>query len=489
MKFRRIGTLRLLEMLGEWSSGNRPLYELLSEALRRCIDQGDLRPGTRLPSERSVASSLAVSRTTVVAALSRLKQDGYMDSAPGSGTWVRAVRGFSPLGGVVTPTATVGRNPLFSRLGVPVDGAIDLTAAVLGPSPLVAKTIEEANRRVGYVVEGTGYFPAGLPRLREIVADWFTGRGLATEEEEILITTGGQQGIMLIAAAYIQPGDPVVAESPTYPGALDAFRLVGASVRTVHVSEAGVACDDIVRAIEARQPRISYLIPTFHNPTGTVMAELERRRLARYLATEPQTVVIEDESLVELSLTEEPPPRPLASHHDGVLTVGSASKPFWGGLRVGWVRGPPEIIRRLTHYKTVFDLATPTTTQATACLLLERSDEILAERRRHLTVRQEALCQAVSAMLPDWDWIPPAGGLSIWARMPRGSATELAQVALRHGLVLVPGPFFDPHAHHDMFFRLPYVLPAATLEHGVGRLARAWEQYCDRGDTSASHTA
>lgn len=488
MSSQRIGTLRLSELLGDWFSGSRPLYVQLAEAIRRCIDHGDIRPGTRLPSERSLAASLAVSRTTVVGAFSRLKQDGYLDSARGAGTWVRTIRGFNPSGGVVTPSATVGRNPLFARLGVASEDTIDFTAAVLSPSPRVAKTIYEAGRRVGRVMTGAGYHPMGLPELREVVAERFTRRGVSTEPEEVLITSGGQQGIMLIAAAYIQPGDPVVTETPTYPGALDAFRLMGANIRTVPVPATGVACDDLITAIEARRPRLTYLIPTFHNPTGAVMSELERRRLARFL-THQGAVVVEDESLVELPLSEDEQPKPLASYHDGVLTVGSASKPFWGGLRVGWIRGPAELIRRLGHYKTVFDMATPTITQAAASLLLRRSEDLLSERRHQLRTQRTALCDALSEMLPTWEWSPPVGGLTIWARTPEGSAIELAQVALRQGLALVPGPFFDPHSQHDRFFRLPYVLPPPVLQGGVARLARAWDLYRGRRDLFAMDTA
>lgn len=488
MNVRRIGTLRLLEILGDWSSGSRPLYEQLSTTLRQCIDRGDLRPGMRLPSERSLAAALAVSRTTVVAALRRLKDAGYVDSALGSGTWVRTVRGFSPSGGITTPATTVGRNPLFSRLGSPAGGTVDFTAAVLGPSPLVAETIAESGRRVRQMLIGTGYHPAGLPQLRESVAEWFTDRGLPTSWKQILVTSGGQQGIMLLAAAHIQPGDPVVTESPTYPGALDAFRLVGATIRTVPVSRSGMTYDDVAQAVEIGQPRLTYLIPTYHNPTGGVMGHLDRKRLARQLADQ-HTTLVEDESLVELPLTEQSPPPPIASYHEGTVTIGSASKPYWGGLRVGWIRGPADLIRRLTYYKTAFDLATPVTTQAAACHLIERSQEILAERRLLLKVQQEALSDALSAYLPDWDWAPPVGGLSVWARMPHGSATELAQIALRHGIALVPGPFFDPHAHHDLFFRLPYVLPASAIEHGIARLAKAWSQYVGKSEPSASYSA
>ncbi|MEX1004167.1 MAG: PLP-dependent aminotransferase family protein, partial [Acidimicrobiia bacterium] len=413
MRFHRVGTLRLLEILGEWSAGPGPLYRQLAEGLERSINQGDLRPGTILPSERTLASALAVSRTTVAAALREVKDAGYLDSAPGSGTWVRRIRGFNPAGGVSTPSGTVGRNPLFARLGAASDGTVDLTAAVLDPSPLVAETVEEAGRRIRHTVTGSGYHPLGLAPLRQMIAGWFTRRGLPTLEEEILVTSGAQQGLMTIAAAYIQPGDPVVVESPTYPGFLEALRLVGASVRTVPVHTDGLRSEDVVAAVDARSPNLVYFIPTFQNPTGTVMSGFDRRRLARSLV-DRGVVVVEDESLVELSLDGEPTPPPFGSFFESTLIVGSASKAFWGGLRIGWIRGSEELIRRLSSYKTVFDLATSVPSQAAAALLLERSEPILAERRGQLISRRGTLMDALDQHLPDWEWTRPEGGLSIW---------------------------------------------------------------------------
>lgn len=476
MSRRRVGPWHLAEVIGDWSTGSGPLYRQLADAVARCIDQGDIRPGSRLPAERAVASLLTVSRTTVVAAFDLLKERGYLDSTPGSGTWVRAVRGFNPAGGIVTPSDTVGRNPLFSRLGADDDTVIDFTASVLSASPLVAETIRAAGREVGDVVSGTGYHPAGLPSLRDAIAEWFSGRGVATEPDQVLVTSGGQQGIMLIAAAYIQPGDPVVVESPTYPGALDAFRLVGAAIRTVPVGDDGVTSRDLLQAVDARKPLLAYLIPSFHNPTGTVMDSFERRRLAKQLH-DHRTLIIEDESLVELPLDGADVPKPISAHLDGVLTVGSASKPYWGGLRIGWVRGPADLIRRLTHYKTVFDLATPVTTQAVVCRLLRESETILGERRQQLHTQVRAMTTALEALLPDWEWSQPRGGLSVWASIPQGSATEFAQVAMRHGLAVVAGPFFDPHSHHDRFLRLPFVLSPSVIQRGVERMAQAWERY------------
>lgn len=478
MPNQRVGQLQLVEMLGDWSSGSGPLYRQLGEALRYLIDVGDLRPGTRLPAERTLGTMLAVSRSTVVAALDYLKQLGYLDSASGSGTWVRTLRGFNPAGGVVTPADTVGRNPLYSRLGTDPqqEDVVDFTCAVVDATPLVAETIREAGRKIDASLEGAGYYPSGWPPLQEAVAEWFSRRGLPTRPEEILITGGGQQAIMLVAAAYLQPGDPVVVETPTFPGALDAFRMLGASVRAVPFGPSGGSADALAEAVDARRAVLTYLIPTYHNPTGQVMSHLERKRLGRHL-DERTTVLVEDEAMVELTLEGDPPPPPIAAYHDSGLVIGSASKPFWGGLRVGWIRGRTELIRRLRHYKTVFDLASPPSPQAAACLLLERADEILVERRRAMLLRRNTLERALVAMLPDWEWESTPGGLTLWVTLPMGSATEFSQLALRHGVAVVPGPFFDPQSLHDGKLRLPFVLQPAAIEAGVGRLADAWKRY------------
>lgn len=477
MTDRRVGQFELLQLLEDWSSGSGPLYKQLADAIRQLIDVGDLRPGTRLPSERALASTLAVSRSTVVAALDHLKQIGYLDSASGSGTWVRSLRGFNPAGGVITPADTVGRNPLYTRLDAPPsDDMVDFTVAVVDATPPVTAAIEQASRELAASLDGSGYHPSGWPPLQEAVAEWFTRRGLPTEPSEILITNGGQQAVMLVAAAYVQPGDPVVVETPSFPGALDAFRMLGASVRAVPLRPTGTDADDVIEAVDARRAVITYLIPTYQNPTGQVMSHLERKRLARYLA-DRSTVLVEDEAMVSLTLEGDPPPPPIAAYHDGGLVIGSASKPFWGGLRVGWIRGRSELIRRLRHYKMVFDLSSPILPQAATRLMFDQMDDILADRRQKLLASRAALEDGLTTLLPDWTWERSSGGLTLWVQIPEGSATEFAQLAMRYGVAMIPGPFFDPQALHDSSVRLPYVLPPEVIEKGVERLAEAWNRY------------
>lgn len=206
------------------------------------------------------------------------------------------------------------------------------------------------------------------------------------------------------------------------------------------------------------------------------MSHLERKRLARYLDSR-STVLVEDEAMVALTLEGDAPPPPIAAYHDGGLVIGSASKPFWGGLRVGWIRGRSDLIRRLRHYKMVFDLSSPILPQAAACLMFEEMEEILAYRRQQLLEARATLEEGLSGLLPEWTWERSSGGLTLWVQIPEGSATELAQLAMRHGVAVIPGPFFDPQALHDTSLRLPYVLPPDEIERGITRLAEAWNRY------------
>ncbi|MFP3914786.1 MAG: PLP-dependent aminotransferase family protein [Actinomycetota bacterium] len=468
--------MRLAEVLGDWSSGTGSLYAQLADGLREAINRGDLRPGTVLPAERGLARALAVSRTTVVAALDVLKRIGYLDSRSGSGTWVRRVREFELAGGVTAPAAGIGRNPLFRNLGSADSSMVDLTAAVPDPPPQVAEALREASNRAAAHVHGPGYFPLGLPALRQAVAERFTQRGIPTVPEEVMITAGAQQAITILAAAYVQPGTPVLMENPSYPGAIESFRMLGASVRTVAVGSEGLLARDVIRAIEARPPEMIYLIPSFHNPTGTFINRAERARLRRYLAGRG-IAVVEDESTVELALDGEEPPPPVGLEPGGevsTLIVGSASKPFWGGIRIGWIRASSEVIELISRHKLVFDLATAIPSQVAAEILVRKSPSILPERRSELAQRFQYLVSRLASELPEWSVTRPSGGVTAWVRLPDGNATQFSQVAIRHGVAVVAGPFFDAHGNDDDHIRIPYLADTDTLDQGVKRLAEAW---------------
>lgn len=467
------------EVLGSWVIGEGPLYRRLAAAFRAAVAQGDLPRGSLLPPERSLARTLMLSRGTVVGAYNLLKEEGWLESRQGSGTLVaRTAREAAAVAEEERQTPARSPNGLFRRLIEGPSSSIDLSVA----SPPAAEAVGEAVAALAE--DGTalfashGYASGGLDSLREAVAAHFRRQGVATSREQVLITTGVQQALSLVAALYIRPGETAIVENPTYPGALDALRTAGAHLRSIPIDEAGARVDLLEALVTRMAPRLVYLTPTFNNPTGTVMTRSRRRTVAR-LAAEHQVPVIEDLALAEIVLGGEEPPPPIAGFSTGglVITVGSASKSLWGGLRIGWLRAPEGIIMRLLRLKVVADLGSPLLDQLIVARLLPRMEEVQARRRAELLPRLDRLTTRLKELLPSWTWQRPAGGLSLWVRLPHGNAAEFAQMALRHGVTLVAGPQFSADESHEDCLRIPFALSSDDLEEGVRRLARAWAAY------------
>jgi DNA-binding transcriptional MocR family regulator len=468
----------LARLLGRWSSGHGPLYRRLADALRSSIERGDLPAGARLPAERVLARALSLSRTTVVLAYGRLREQGLLESHQGSGTWVPRRSGAWTADRQEEPARSFLVDTVLRSAEEDVDDSIGFLGACLPAlSGLLRQAWTEAAADLDRVEASNGYAPQGLPELRQAIASHLGAWGLPTAADEVLVTTGAQQAIRLLAEFYVREAEAVAVEDPTYLGALDVFAAARARFLPLPVGPHGADVDLLRHLVSRRAPALVYLIPTFHNPTGTVLPEPQRRAVAR-LADETGIPVVEDHSLADLSLGSEPPP-PIASFSKkgSLLTVGSMSKLFWGGLRVGWIRGPRALVARLVRLKVVSDLAGALPSQALAARLLPRAGEVKALRRRQIAERLERLTALLEARLPSWSWTRPEGGLSLWARLPGGRAAELAQVARRFGVGLVPGPVNSPGGGCADRLRLPFVLEPAELEEAVSRLARAWEAY------------
>ena len=224
----------LLTLLGDWSAGQTSLYRALANRLQRLIERGDLSPGAGLPPERALAQALAVSRGTVMNAFDALRQDRFLESRQGSGTRVRvdAPRPLLPDMGQVGRTAS--SRSLAGRLLEDRPGVIDLAVSMLHDADAVRSTSLPASwDEIELAGDGHGYTPQGLLSLRQVVARYYQDRGLRTEPEQVLITAGAQQGIDLCAALALRAGDRVLVESPTYPGAIDAFARYGAHVVSI----------------------------------------------------------------------------------------------------------------------------------------------------------------------------------------------------------------------------------------------------------------
>ena len=324
--------------------------------------------------------------------------------------------------------------------------------------------------------------PFGVPALRELIANRYTGQGVPTCSNEILITSGAQHAITLLISELTSPADPIVVECPTYPVALDAIRVCRRTPVPVGFIEDifagslrwswdGAHFGDTLRQSKAR---MAYLVPDFHNPTGSMMDAASREQVVA-AAYQADTYLVVDETFRDLPFPEcGPLPPPMAAFDASrVVSVGSMSKTFWGGLRVGWIRAASGIIQRLTAARAVADMAGSVLDQLVSLELLSSADETVQQRRSQLMTGSRVVLAALERELPTWQPTRPAGGASLWVRAPRPIATEVAMISPSVGVRVVPGPRFSPDGTMDSFIRLPFTKPAEELTEGIARLAAA----------------
>jgi DNA-binding transcriptional MocR family regulator len=454
---------QVVTSLGRWMDRPGPRYLRLAEALEVMLSQESLPAGTRLPSERELAQRLALSRGTVVAAYAELAERGAVTRRQGSGTRVVGAPAASDF-------APVHRYPQLTRLITETAEQIDLSFGAPYLDELVAGLSGDA---LAAVSAGSapvhGYAPLGLPGLREAIA----ARAGATADE-VLVTNGGQGALALLTNALVRPGDRVVVEAPTYPGAIELFSRAGAAIVALGRDHAGPRPEELRRVLSGIGAAIVYLVPTCHNPTGSVMHERRRRELLAVCA-EHDVTVIDDETTAPLVFDGAAPPPLGVLDPERVISVGSFSKVLWGGLRVGWIRASRRLVLRLGRLKAARDLGGGLLDQVAVLGALPRIDEIAAARREQGRERHAALTGALAERLPDWQVADCRGGYSLWVRVPEVTGDELAAAAHVRGLAIASGSASAPQ---DLFLdhvRLCFAAPPELLVEAVDRLAAAWQ--------------
>lgn len=451
----------LARKLGNWrtSSQSGPAYHGLADAIRLLIVDGRLPVGARLPSERALAEALRVSRTTVTAAYTQLREDGYLNARRGA----RSTTALPVTRATPAPVATAP--------------AANLAAATLAaPVGVTAKAFAEAAEEIAPYLQGIGIEVAGVAPLRAAIAERYCARGLSTDPDEIMVTTGALHAIGLILATYTQPDDRVLVEQPTYHGALAAMATRGLRPVPVAMSPDGWELDALDSAIRQLAPNLAYLIPDNHNPTGMTLPSAGRKRLAQIIGdTHTRTVI--DETITDMWLDEQVPApfaTAMTARRDLVMTVGSMSKSFWGGLRIGWIRADRSTLATIAAMRPAIDMGTPILEQLAAARLLAAEAEVLPERRDILRTRRALLLELLAVHLPDWRPAPGTGGLSLWVRLPAPMSSALSAAASRMGLEIPPGPRFGVDGTLERFIRVPYTLPEDQLVEAIEQLARAW---------------
>lgn len=471
-----IGAASLVRHLGQWRGGNSgdPAYRQLARALKLLIMDGRVPLGVRVPGERELAQAIGISRTTVAAAFNQLRDEDYLASRQGSGTVTRVPGGHK----AVAEAETDGEE----------DGVINWTAAALPAPAGTWQAYEWALSQLPAWLSRVGYEASGIPCLREAIAADYTRRGCPTRPEQILVTGGAQLGLTLVLQLLAGPGDRIVVDHPTFHNALSAIARNNCRAVPVGLPTTGWDMEAMYAALCQTSPRFAYILADYHNPTGRHMDAATRQTLVE-VAVRTRTPLLIDETMagtgLEADVCGNGPP-PVAAFDPGgmVISLGSASKRYWGGLRIGWLRADEQTIASLTRIRSTVDMATPVVEQLAVTALLDGTVPVESMRRAEIRDARDHLIALLADRLPDWRVPVPEGGLSLWAEMPRPEASALAAMAQAHGLRVAPGPRFGIDGAFERFIRLPFTLPIAELGRAVDRLATAADRLSARSRSS-----
>jgi DNA-binding transcriptional MocR family regulator len=482
------------------SESHVPLYIQLRDQLRALVHAGDLRHGDRIPASRELATVLGVHRTTVANAYAELESEGLIQGHVGRGTFIKrngnGLKITPPAPPVLNGSHGIRWELLFAdERGEEVLSRLTASAPIDALSFVMARPaqeffpIDELQTCVNAVLrnEATevlnlgpsdGYGPLKLALLEMLGRE-----GIASKDENLLITDGCQQSLDLISKAFVRPGDSVILENPTYPGAVAIFngaraRCLAVPVRT-HAepnSEMGVDVEALEATLAANRVKLIILTPDFQNPTGTSMSLASRRRVLE-LAARHQVPIVEDHIYARLHLQEERVPSlKQLDRANLVIHIDSFAKVAFPGLRVGWIVAPAAAVERLRLVKQITDLHTDQLAQATLAEFLRRGlfTKHLAKMRKVYSARLEALDQALRKHMPDGTrWTRPEGGMCLWLELPPGfDASELLIHVKERGVLFAPGRYFYVQNPLPNTLRLGFAsLDEKQIARGVTTLA------------------
>jgi DNA-binding transcriptional MocR family regulator len=444
-------------------SAANPVYRQIAEGIQAALRDGRLAAGQQLPPTRDLAKQLGVNRNTVIAAYDLLVELGAATGHTGRGTFLVGPNGRSSqsrngashsddpwLGAFARAVQGPGVGNLLtiyrvatSHEGISLAGGYP--AGELMPVEEFARAMEKTLRERG--PEVLSYGPtAGYGPLRETIAAEMTRKGTPCDAASILVTNGSQQALELTFRAFVDPGDAVVVEDPTYTGAISAFAALGARLVGVPLDDEGLRPDLLEHALERHRPRLLYVQPTFHNPTARVMGEARRRDILA-VAARHRCVIVEDDWAGDLRFEG----RDLPTLHalDGgkrVLYLSTFSKKLLPGLRIGWVAAPEPVFERLLALKQIEDCGTSPLVQAAlhAFIADGSQDEHLVRVRSAYLSRSKAMDEAIRIHFPHGALHTRAsGGLFSWVALPETvDGDELFAAARERGVLIGRGSLF-----------------------------------------------
>lgn len=380
-------------------------------------------------------------------------------------------------------------------------GMISLAGGHPDPALLPAGWLRECMLAVASGLQGHSMqygATEGLPALRAAGAELLQQRGLQAQAEQVVITTGSQQAIDLLARVLVEPGAGVAVESFNYPAALQAFRFAGAQLVEVPADAQGLDVERLESVLTSARPRVLYVVPNFANPTGAVMPLARRVRLLE-LAARHEVTLIEDDPYGELWFGAAPPPslaqiNQQTGSHAQVAYMTSYSKVVAPALRLGVLMAPPDVLRAVVLAKQAADVHSGSLEQLTltAMLASSRLDEHLAMLREAYAAKARTLATALHEHCDGLlEFSEPQGGMFVWARLasalPLMPSQAWVDFGLQHQVLAVPGAAFSLHNTAQPWLRLSFANPGAgALQQGAQRLGRGLRSLAAPADTPSS---
>jgi len=491
-----------------------PIYRQIFDQVVERIQTHAFPPGYKLPPTRVLAQTLSTHRNTVARAYADLEAAGFVSSTVGRGTFVepqaapaaesQVARTRTLEGSMLPWTSLLSRASRMEnlnraeRLARYVEGRDVINLSRMQPSldllpdDLMQRCIERVMNDMG--ARAMSYAPPdGVRRLREQIAHDLSLRGVPSTLDDILVTTGSQQALDLIARALVNPGEAVLVDSNTYSGAVDLFSVAGA--RLIGVPNDGQGPDLLALERFARSDvKALYLMPNGHNPTGMTISAERRHKLVRW-SHATGIALIEDDFGAGLSLDGQPLPPPLRALDGDVIHLSTFSKRLIPALRIGFVVCPRPIRNVLRSLKRVTDLGTSALLQHALAEFMERGylrahmNRVLPEYQTRRNVLEAALRKALP---PEVRWNTPFHGVVLWLRLPRSVDPErVTEEAFRHGVQVTPSSLYSVEAEAEPALRVTFCAePPERLAEGARRLGKAFKAVMAQIPRSADgHTA
>ncbi|MCP4178105.1 MAG: PLP-dependent aminotransferase family protein [bacterium] len=459
----------------------KPLYAQIRDKIINSIKDGVIKKDERLPTVVGLSKEIGVTQATINRAFEDLTKNGWIISYVGRGTFVTLPDNNEKQTSKIEQRQKEEHlKPEFvlaaRRLRMGIAQSLNSLWALSNrpdlikfhsptpPSQLIADNVlsmlfKKAVSNGEYIYHGYGH-PQGLLKLRKAIASQYMKHGINISSDQIIITSGAQQAISILAQYALENKQRVICETPCYTGVPNAFGASGHWVETLPREYDGPKLDKLEKFRDGR-PSLLYMCPEIHNPMGTDTSEEKLIRIYKWLKSE-NSLLIYDDTFKELRYDKSSYTHSKHIDFDHTIIIGSLSKSFMCGLRIGWLISTPKIINSLLELKRAIDISTPSLMQGMAFSLLTSDyfNSHLNKAKQYYKLRRDTLINSLSKYMPkNVKWTTPPGGFHLWCELPEGySSIALYLLALERGVIICPGPRYDIDHRFMNAFNMGYAL-------------------------------